>query len=368
MRHPSAYLNWYVHVPKVKYDFRSSGISHLSYRLDLGDVDLSVNYVHGNPETTQVLARRYETKPESIFISSEGASGQNARIIRYLAEKDPKKNEAVVEFPTYEPLLRQVQEHFPTVKRLQRREEEAYRLDADGLKKIVSDRTGLLVLTNPHAPSGAVSRRPELKEIMEVASEYDFFVVCDEIYAEFNREAVPTVFSLDSEHGVVTTSFTKAYGLGGLKVGTAIADSALVDEFYEDVLNTVGNSPNVIQLATTKLLTDGKTQLEKHKRKWAALKKRTEKWFDEIGIECFPNEICITYWVKLRKKDTHKWIKECTIPKFSLALVPGAFFLFQKDYGIVSSSMVRLGLGAIDPDRPEILEEALAAFERAVTR
>lgn len=367
MKHPSSYLDWYIHVPKVKYDLKSSGVSYLSYKLDLGDVDLSVNHVHGNPDTAQVLARRYKVKPESIFISSEGASGQNARIIRCLAERNPKKNEAIVEFPTYEPVLRQVQEHFPVLKRLERKEKDDYKLDADALRKIVSDRTGLLVLTNPHAPSGALSGNSELKEITEVARECGFFVVCDEIYAEFDRKAVPTVFSVDSECGIVTTSFTKAYGLGGLKVGTAVANSALVDEFYKDVLNTVGNSPNVIQLATTKLLTDGKSQLEKHRRKWTKLKSQTEKWFRETGIEYFPNEISITYWVKLCKKDTYGWINECAIPRFSLAPVPGAFFLFRNEYDIIGSSMVRFGLGAIDPDKPETLTEALAAFGRAVT-
>jgi aspartate/methionine/tyrosine aminotransferase len=368
MKHPSSYLDWYVHVPKVKYDLRSSGITHFPYRLDLGDIDLSVNYAHGNPETAKVLARRYEVNPENIFISSEGASGQNARIIRFLAEKNPKKNEAIVEFPTYEPLLRQVQEHFPLLKRLERKENTDYALDADALKKIVSNRTGLLVLTNPHAPSGAVSRSSELKEIMKVARERGFFVVCDEIYAEFERKAVPTVFSVDSEYGIVTTSYTKAYGLGGVKVGTAVANESLVDGFYEDVLNTVGNSPNVIQLATAKLLTDGKAHLEKHKRRWVALKKHVEKWLNEAEIEYFPNEISITYWINLQMKDTHRWVNECAVPRFSVAPVPGAFFLFQKGYDIARSNMIRLGLGAIDPAKPEFLDEALAALQLAASR
>jgi aspartate/methionine/tyrosine aminotransferase len=366
MKHPSSYIDWYVHVPKVKHDLKSSGITHLPYRLDLGDVDLSVNYPHGNPETAKVLAERYEVNPENIFISSEGASGQNARIIRLLAEKNPKKNEAIVEFPTYEPLLRQAQEHFPVLKRLERKENAGYAVDADDLKKISSSKTGVLILTNPHAPSGAVSKDGELEEIMEVARERGFFVVCDEIYAEFERKAVPTISSVDSDYGIVTTSFTKAYGLGGLKVGTAVANESLVSELYEDVLNTVGNSPNVVQLATTKLLTIGMVQLEKHKQKWVALKKRVEKWFDEVGVEYFPNEISITYWVILPTKDTHSWINDYSVPRFGVAPVPGAFFLFQNGYDIVRSGMVRVGLGAIDPDKAGLIDGALAALACAM--
>jgi len=365
MKYQSLYLDWYIHVPKVKYNFCSSGLGNFKYDLTLGYVDLSINYAHGNPDAAKQLAQRYNVQPESVFISSEGASGQNNRIIRYLAEKSRRRNEVIVEYPTYEPLLRQVQEHFSHVKRLERREKESFRLDADALRKIVSEKTGLLVLTNPHAPSGAISGTNELKEIMAVASENRFHVLCDEIYAEFDRKAIPRVFSIDKDFGIVTTSFTKAYGLGGLKLGVALAKENFVNELYTDVLNTAGNSPNIVQLVAVELLTKGKEYLEKHKQKWKNLKKETERWLNEKGLEYFPNKSGVTYWVKVPIKDTYKWINDHAIPKCSLAAVPGTFFLFKNNYKLVKSSMMRLGLGSINPDKPN-LTEALEVLERAL--
>jgi aspartate/methionine/tyrosine aminotransferase len=365
MRHPSLYLDWYVHVPPVEYDFRSSGLMRFKFDLNLGETDLSVNYHNGNPEIARVLAQTYHVKSENVFVSTEGASGQNARLIRYLAEKNSKKTEAIVEYPTYEPLLRQVEEHFRSVKRLERKEREAYRLDADLLKKIVSEKIGLLVLTNPHAPSGAIADKSELKEIMKIASERGFYVLCDEVYAEFNRKFVPTLFSIDSEYGIVTTSFTKAYGLGGLKLGVALAKEQLVDELYEDVLNTVGNSPNIVQAVATELLTKGKKTLEKHKQKWMPLKKETEKWLDRKGFDYFPNKAGVTYWMKLPIKDTYKWINKQTIPSNSLAAVPGTFFLFKNNHKLETSSRIRLGLGNINPDTSS-LTQALTALGKAI--
>jgi aspartate/methionine/tyrosine aminotransferase len=365
MRYTSAYLDWYDHVTNVEYDFRSSGLAYFKYRLDLGDVDLSVNYTHGNPETAKLLAQRYDVQPENVFISSEGASGQNARIIRNLRERNRRKNEAIVEYPTYEPLLRQVQEHFSKVRRLERRPEEAYRLDADELRRIATPRTGLLVLTNPHAPSGAASSRKDLKEVCEVANDFGFFVVCDEIYAEFNRKTVPSIFSIDPQHGIVTTSFTKAYGLGGLKLGMALANEELVRHLYSDVLNTVGNSANLVQLAAAELLTNGMETMEKHKEKWVKLKEQAEKLLKESGLEYFPNRVSVTYWVKLPVKNTYRWINDYALPKYSLAPVPGAFFLFTSGYRIAESNMIRLGLGNVDPARSN-LSEAFEVLERAI--
>jgi hypothetical protein len=365
VRHASLYLDWYIHVPTVKFDLRSSGLSYFKFNLTLSEVDLSVNYAHGNPEAAEQLAKRYFVKQQNVFISSEGASGQNARIIRYLAERDEKKNEAIVEYPTYEPLLRQAQEHFPRLKRLERDGEESYRLDADELRKVVSEKTGLLVLTNPHAPSGAIGNSKELREIMDVAREYDFHVLCDEIYAEFERSAVPTIFSIDQELGIVTTSFTKAYGLGGLKLGVALANEELVNGLYEDVLNTVGNSPNVVQTIAAELLAKSKGKLEEHKQKWTKLKRETEEWLDKKGFKYSPNEAGITYWVKMPVKDSCEWINTRTIRRYSLAPVPGAFFLFKSGYDLAKSSMIRLGLGNMNPEEP-CLTEALETLERAL--
>ena len=365
MKHPSMYLDWYVHVPKVKYDFKSSGIAYFKHDLRLKSVDLSLNYEYGNPQTAHQLADWYCIEPENVFISSEGASGQNARIIRWLAETNPKKDEAVVEYPTYEPLLRQVQEHFSRVKRLVRSEGNGYRLDADELLKLVSDKTGLLVLTNPHAPSGEISDSKELGDVMAIARERGFYVLCDEIYAEFNREKVPTLFSIDPEWGIVTTSFTKAYGLGGLKLGIALADKRVVKGLYTDVLNTVGNSPNIVQLIGAELLSKDKQKLEEHKQKWTSLKKQTEAWLTENELDFFDNKAGVTYWVKTPIKDTHKWNNECTIPRHSLATVPGAFFLFEDDYTMMRTDMIRLSLGKVRPDS-QTLAKALEALKTAL--
>jgi aspartate/methionine/tyrosine aminotransferase len=354
MKYASAYLDWYVRVPKVKYDLRSSGLTGFKYDLNLGQVDLSVNYGHGgNPETTNLLAERYKIKPENIFITSEGASGISSRIIRFIAEKNKSRNEAVVEYPTYEPLLRFAQEHFPVVKRFERKAGSNYEIDVKSVAQATSSKTGLLVLTNPHAPSATIADRENVKKIQDLARERGFYVLCDEIYAEFNRAAVPIIFSADSDRSIVTTSFTKAYGLGGLKLGIAVLDKELVKDLYRDVLNTIGNSANVIQMVATELLKNLK-KLEEYADKWKESKTATEKWLDENDLRYFPNKSGVTYWVETPIDDTYKWVNESVIPDFNLALVPGAHFLFKNDYEVIKSNMMRIGLGALSPSEHDV--------------
>jgi aspartate/methionine/tyrosine aminotransferase len=365
MKHQSMYLDWYTKIPKLKYDLRSSGINYFSIDLNLKNFDLSINYDDGNPTARKVIGSRYNVKPQNVFISSEGASGQNTRIIRYISEKNPNKNEVIVEYPTYEPLLRAAQEYFPCVKRVERLERDGYKIDISKLRKVVSDKTGLLILTNPHAPTGAISNKKELKEIMDLASRYDFYVLCDEIYAEFDRKKVPFIYSINKEFGITVTGFSKSYGLGGLKLGVAIAKADLINEFYTDCLNTVGNHPNIVQHIAIELFTKYKKELEKHLRKWDYLKKETENFLDENNFDYLPSKVGITFWVQTHIADTNNWVNKIAIPKYDLVVVPGAFFFYKNNYELIKSNMVRLGIGNINPEKPD-LTESLEAFKKAL--
>jgi len=364
---PSSYLDWYVHVPSLKHDLRSSGITNFRWKLNLGEIDLTQNYAHGNPEALKLLADRYGVKPENVFISNDGASGQNTRIMECFSLRK-HKTEAVVEYPTYEPVLRQAQTYLKDVKRVARKKEKNYRFDLGELERVISDKTAVLVMTNPHAPSGVNLSKKELNEVMEVARNHDCHVVCDEIYAEFDRENNVPVFSVDSKLGIVTTSFSKAYGLGGLKAGITVASKEIVDELYSNVFNTAGCSSNLVELALIGLLTKGRDAIEKHKQKWVALRNKTEKWLKQIDTVVYtPNSCGVVFWLETRIRDTYKWVNQYAVPKFSVAVVPGAFFLF-KEYEINKSNQVRLGIGSVSPEKPDDLNNALHCLEEALRK
>ncbi|MGD0159882.1 MAG: aminotransferase class I/II-fold pyridoxal phosphate-dependent enzyme [Candidatus Bathyarchaeia archaeon] len=148
-------------------------------------------------------------------------------------------------------------------------------------------------------------------------------------------------------------------------MGVALTDKKIVDELYTDVLNTVGNSPNIVQIIGAELLSKNKEKLEEHKQKWTTLKKQTETWLTENDLDFFPSKAGVTYWMKTPVKDTHKWTNEHTIPRHSLAAVPGTFFLFKNDYTITRTNRIRLGLGHVNPDE-QTLAEALGTLKIAM--
>jgi len=97
--------------------------------------------------------------------------------------------------------------------------------DLDAMADAVTDRTRLIFVCNPNNPTGNALRRAELERFLDRVPQ-DVLVVLDEAYREFVRdEEVPDGIELyrDRPNVCVLRTFSKAYGLAGLRVGFAIA-------------------------------------------------------------------------------------------------------------------------------------------------
>ncbi|MET7539061.1 histidinol-phosphate transaminase [Streptomyces sp. NPDC005507] len=97
--------------------------------------------------------------------------------------------------------------------------------DLDAMADAITDRTRLIFVCNPNNPTGTVVRRAELERFLDRVPS-DVLVVLDEAYREFIRDAeVPDGAQIyrDRPNVAVLRTFSKAYGLAGLRVGFAIA-------------------------------------------------------------------------------------------------------------------------------------------------
>jgi histidinol-phosphate aminotransferase len=97
--------------------------------------------------------------------------------------------------------------------------------DLDAMADAITDRTRLIFICNPNNPTGTVVRRAELERFLDRVPS-DVLVVLDEAYREFIRDVeVPDGVAIyrDRPNVCVLRTFSKAYGLAGLRVGFAIA-------------------------------------------------------------------------------------------------------------------------------------------------
>ncbi|MFJ8823799.1 histidinol-phosphate transaminase [Streptomyces sp. NPDC102467] len=97
--------------------------------------------------------------------------------------------------------------------------------DLDAMADAITDRTRLIFVCNPNNPTGNAIHRAELERFLDRVPS-DVLVVLDEAYREFIRDAeVPDGVQIyrDRPNVAVLRTFSKAYGLAGLRVGFAIA-------------------------------------------------------------------------------------------------------------------------------------------------
>lgn len=97
--------------------------------------------------------------------------------------------------------------------------------DLDAMADAITGRTRMIFVCNPNNPTGTVVRRAELERFLDRVPS-DVLVVLDEAYREFIRDTdVPDGVEIYRERPnvAVLRTFSKAYGLAGLRVGFAIA-------------------------------------------------------------------------------------------------------------------------------------------------
>ena len=114
--------------------------------------------------------------------------------------------------------------------------EEDYKFDVETLKEIITPKTKLLYLCNPHNPTGRVMTQEELKAVADVAVDHNIVVCSDELWEDvlFDGRKHISIASLNPEIERLTMTqfgFSKAYNVAGLRVGyLCITDKEMMEK------------------------------------------------------------------------------------------------------------------------------------------
>jgi cystathionine beta-lyase len=144
----------------------------------------------------------------------------------------------VVSTPIYPPILMGIEE---TGRRLVRAPlqalEQGWALDIDAMAGAIDAGTKMLVMCNPHNPTGRVFTRQELEGVAELVERHDLIVLADEIHADLvypGAQHIPFA-SLSEEMArrtITFTSATKAFNTAGLRCAIAhFGDLELLKKF-----------------------------------------------------------------------------------------------------------------------------------------
>jgi aspartate/methionine/tyrosine aminotransferase len=227
----SRYMEWAKTSSHARFKLASSGLANFPIarlQLSLDDLELSGQSWYGYEPLQQAIAAKCGVSPDSV-VATNGTSMANHLAMAAILEPG---DEALIEYPTYELLISTAEYLGAKITRFERPREEAFRLDPDSIERALTPRTRLIVLTNLHNPSSAMTGEETLREIGEIAVDAGARVLVDEVYLDAAFALAPrSAFHLGPQF-IATNSLTKVYGLSGLRCGWILAEPDLARKIW----------------------------------------------------------------------------------------------------------------------------------------
>jgi len=132
--------------------------------------------------------------------------------------------------------------------------------DLDGMLAAVNERTKLVCIANPNNPTGSLLGEAELQAFLD-ALPRDVVVILDEAYFEYEQAVAGDSIGRLNHPGLITCrTFSKAYGLAGLRIGYAVGDAdllALINRFREPFnVSLLAQAAALAALSDTRWLAD----------------------------------------------------------------------------------------------------------------
>ena len=227
MKHKhSYYMHWSKTQSRARFNLATSGVAPFplcELPVKLKELEINGDDSYGYAPLQQAIAAHHGVDPECV-VESGGTSMANHLAMAAILELG---DEVLIEHPAYGPILDVAHYLEANVKRFRRAEENRWTVDLNEVRRCITPKTRLIVITNLHNPTSALTPDSVLREIGDIARSIGALVLVDEVYLDTVYERTPrTSFHLGPEF-VVTSSLTKVYGVSGLRCGWILAQPDL---------------------------------------------------------------------------------------------------------------------------------------------
>ena len=351
----------------VDYNLSESGVHPLSLEGFLGPedlreiqtVELGYSQTNGTPGLRDQIRRLYPgITPDQILVTA-GSSESN--FILSWSQIEPG-DEVLFELPNYMQMWGLQRAFGAKVKPFWLRESLDWQPDPDELKKLVSRRTKLIVLTNPNNPTGSVLSEESMKAIVELADKAGAWILSDEVYQGAERDGRTTPSFWGRYPKVIAVNgLSKAYGLPGLRIGWIVGPEDLIKTIwpYHDYTTI---SPSILsdRLAGIALRPENRARILARTRNIIQANYPVlEAWLKSHGglFSFKPPRAGAIALVRYNLKIDSTALVEKLIHERSVLIVPGDHFELEHHlrFGFGSEASYLLeGLKRIDPVLAEV--------------
>jgi histidinol-phosphate aminotransferase len=179
-------------------------------------------YPNSGLDLRRVLAETYETKLDNV-VAGSGSDAIMANIIRtFLCDEDEVLTTEAA-FIGFQILARSRGVKYRTVPY------QNYRYDLQTLAAAINDHTKIIYLANPNNPTGTIFTRLEFEEFYKHVPER-VLIILDEAYFEYAKDnpRYPDSMHYRYDNVITLRTFSKVYGLAGVRIGYGFAHERLI--------------------------------------------------------------------------------------------------------------------------------------------
>jgi aspartate/methionine/tyrosine aminotransferase len=225
-RRHSDYMLWAKTQGRARFNLATSGVGSFPLNelpVSIEQLKIDGDSTYGYAPLQRAIAKKCGVDSDCVVAAAGTSMANHLAMAMLIGPGD----EVLIEQPTYELLTSTLLYLGAAVKHFARTEESGFALDPAQVRRVITRKTKLIVLTNLHNPSSVLASETALREIGGLARSVGARVLVDEVYLDAVYTDTPKPsYHLGSEF-VVSSSLTKVYGLSGLRCGWILAEPDL---------------------------------------------------------------------------------------------------------------------------------------------
>ncbi|MBQ9987234.1 MAG: pyridoxal phosphate-dependent aminotransferase [Erysipelotrichales bacterium] len=240
-------------------------------------------------------------------------------------------------------------------------QENHYQLVAEDLEKAYTEKTKMVILTHPNNPTTTVYNKESLQVLREFVIKHDLILVCDQAFEDYcyeNEFITPASMEGMFERTLTVFSFSKGYGLSGLRIGYIVCCDEILDTLYANAVGVIGTTNTACQRAAITAVEDNAYMVEYEKE----FNERRHMAYEIINS--IPNvsmelpESGFLAWVDVSKVGDSSEIVDYLLKEANVSVNDG------KNYGPGGEGHLRIVLGVYRDAKK--VEEALLRIKDAL--
>jgi len=150
----------------------------------------------------------------------------------------------------------------------------------------ISNRTQLIILANPNNPTGSIINKEDIQQIIQTAYNKGILVFLDEAYYDFyGKTYLPLINKYDNL--IVSRTFSKAYGLAGLRLGVLFSNKSIIKAFKK-VLSPYSVNNLAVMAALTAL--DDIEYVKDFSKMVKKNRKYVKEELETLNLKVYPSE------------------------------------------------------------------------------